>query len=35
MVTLSLVMTGWGSKSSTRSFKETRFAMRSMKGSFT
>ena len=32
MVTLSLVITGWGAKSTTCSFKITRFATRSMKG---
>ncbi|GMO54506.1 MAG: hypothetical protein Pg6C_20570 [Treponemataceae bacterium] len=35
IVTLSRVMTGCGLKSSTRSFIETRFATRSIKGSLT
>ena len=33
MVTLSLVMTGWGSKSATCSFRLTFFTTRSMNGS--
>ena len=32
MVTLSLVMTGWGAKSTTCSFRLTRLATRSIKG---
>ncbi len=32
MVTLSLVITGWGAKSTTCSFKDTFFTIRSTKG---
>ena len=34
MVTLSLVITGWGSKSATCSFRLTFFTTRSMNGTF-
>ncbi len=35
MVTLSLVMTGWGGKSATCSFKDTFLTTRMTKGTFT